>query len=77
MKSAPEWVLMKGPKTVSYSRTALKWVERFGGMPAPTTPLSLHVHVLHVVNCCLATKISKAPIYLEAEVVEEVIGWLG
>ena len=27
------------------------------------------------VSCCLATKISKA--YLKAEIVEEVIGWLG
>ena len=35
----------------------------------------MDIHLCIFVSCCLATKISKAP-YLEAEVVEEVMGWL-
>ena len=36
---------------------------------------TLYVHTF--VGGCLATKILKAHMYLEAEVVEEVMGWLG
>ena len=37
-----------------------------------------HIYIVTVfVGCCLATKILKAHTYLEAEVVEEVMGWLG